>query len=69
MEIFIGRKRTNLNEVRNASETASTGEVWNKYSSDEGGDDLDDTVILVEILRDNFGRARSYHDQNNFSYK
>ena len=51
-------KRTNLNEVRNASETASTGEVWNKYSSDEDGDDLDDTVVLLEILRDNFGASR-----------
>ena len=51
-------KRSNLNQASDSSRIASSREVWNKYSSDEEGDDCDDTAALVEILRDKFGAAK-----------
>ena len=51
-------KRSKFNEASESSGIASTKEVWNKYSSDEEGDDYDDTVAVIEILRDKFGATQ-----------
>ena len=51
-------KRPNLNGIPNTSAIGSTREVWNKYSSDEDGDDCDDALALIDILRDKFGAAQ-----------
>ena len=49
-------KKSNCNGI-NASTIPSSSNVWNKFSSDEDDDNLDDEVAIVEMIRNKFGAA------------
>ena len=49
-------KKSNCNDL-NASTIPSSSNVWNKFSSDEDDDNLDDEVAIVEMIRNKFGAA------------